>query len=86
MCYIQWEPDENLVNPNTGQQIGAFAYNDASSYPNAGEGVGRLHTSGAVVQAVGGHVQFITIKQFTTEQNNPRKGLLWWSPWTSDGR
>ena len=80
MCYIQWEPDENLGG------IGAFAYNDASSFPDHNEGVGRLHTSGAIVQAVGGHVQFITFKQFTTEQNNPRKGLLWWSPWTVDGR
>jgi hypothetical protein len=80
MCYIQWEPDELLGG------IGAFAYNDASSFPDRNEGVGRLHTSGAIVQAVGGHVQFITFKQFTTEQNNPRKGLLWWSPWTADGR
>lgn len=80
MCYIQWEPDENLGG------IGAFAYNDASSFPNVNEGVGRLHTAGAVIQAVGGHVQFITFKQFTTEQNKPGKGLLWWSPWKADGR
>jgi len=82
MCYIQWEPDENLGNP----PIGAFAYNDASSFPDRNEGVGRLHGSGAIIQAVGGHVLYITFKQFTTEQNNPRKGLLWWSPWSADGR
>jgi hypothetical protein len=82
MCYIQWEPDENLGSP----PIGAFAYNDASSFPDRNEGVGRLHQKGAIVLAVGGHVQFITFKQFTTEQNNPVKGLLWWSPWTPNGR
>jgi len=82
LCYIQWEPDENLGNP----PIGAFAYNDASSYPNANEGVGRLHQKGAVIQAVGGHVEFITFKQFNDEQNKPTKGFLWWSPWTANGR
>jgi prepilin-type N-terminal cleavage/methylation domain-containing protein len=80
MCYIQWEPDETLGG------IGAFAYNDASSFPDHNEGVGKLHGSGAVVQAVGGHVLFIKYTQFQTEQNNPRIGLLWWSPWSSNGR
>ncbi len=79
MCYIQWEPDENLGG------IGAFAYNDASSFPDHNEGVGRLHGSGAIIQAVGGHVLYITFKQFTTEQNNPAKGLLWWNPWSGNG-
>jgi prepilin-type N-terminal cleavage/methylation domain-containing protein len=86
MCYIQWEPDETLIRPSTGQPIGEFAYNDASSYPDAGEGVGRLHQKGAIVLAVGGHVLFINFKDFTTEQNNQRKGLLWWNPWTPNGR
>lgn len=82
MCYIQWEPDENLGNP----PIGAFAYNDASSYPDRNEGVGRLHISGAIIQAIAGHVLFIQFKQFEAEQKNPRKGLLWWDPKTGDGR
>lgn len=82
MCFIQWEPDENLGSP----PIGDFAYNDASSYPSKNEGVGRLHTKGGIVLAVGGHVQFIDFNAFLREQNNPAKGLLWWSPWTKDGR
>jgi len=82
MCYIQWEPDETLIRPSTGQPIGDFAYNDASSFPDRGEGVGRLHQKGAVILAVGGHVEFITFKKFADEQNvTGRKGLLWWSPW-----
>ncbi len=88
MCYVMWEPDETLING--GQPIGAFAYNDASSYPDRGEGVGRLHTSGAIIQALGGHVQFITFKKFQTEQlippaGTPGKGLLWWYPASNDG-
>jgi prepilin-type N-terminal cleavage/methylation domain-containing protein len=81
MCYIQWEPDEKLGNP----PIGAFAYNDASSFPNVNEGVGRLHTSGAIVRAVGAHVTFISFKQFDIEQKNPKKGLLWWNPKSANG-
>ncbi len=82
MCYIQWEPDENLNG------IGAFAYNDASSYPDRNEGVGKLHQKGAIVQAVGGHVQFLAFKDFYREQTNApnAKGLLWWSPWSASGR
>jgi prepilin-type N-terminal cleavage/methylation domain-containing protein len=82
MCYVQWEPDETLGKP----PIGAFAYNDASSFPDKNEGVGKLHTSGAIIRAIGAHVQFIAFKQFDIEQKNPRKGLLWWNPKTADGR
>ena len=86
MAYIQWEPDETLIRPSTGQPIGAHAYNDASSYPDRGEGIGRLHQKGGIVLAVGGHVQFVTFQQFQTEQQSPVKGLLWWSPWSANGR
>src|SRR2546428_10971988 len=72
MCYIQWEPEENLGKP----PIGEFACNDASSFPDRTEGVGRLHTSGAIVQAVGGHVQFIKFAQFQAEQNNSQRSAL----------
>jgi prepilin-type N-terminal cleavage/methylation domain-containing protein len=83
MCYLMWEPDENQGSP----PIGAFAFNDASSYPDRNEGVGRLHTSGAVIMAIGTHVQFITFKQFQDEQKvTGRKGLLWWYPGSTDGR
>ncbi len=84
MCYIQWEPDEKLGNP----PIGAFAYNDASSFPDRNEGIGRLHTKGGIVLAVGGHVQFIDVNLFFREQTNAptAKGLLWWNPWTKNGR
>jgi prepilin-type N-terminal cleavage/methylation domain-containing protein len=87
MCYIQWEPDEDNPNPPpNGPPIGAFAYNDAASFPDRGEGVGKLHVSGAIIQAVGGHVLFIKRKQFQDEQSNPIKGLLWWNPLTPNGR
>ncbi len=85
MCYIQWEPDENLIN--NGAPVGAFAYNDASSYPDIGEGVGRLHISGAIIQAIAGHVQFIKFGDFENEKNiTARKNLVWWATDSSNGR
>src|SRR5947209_10023153 len=67
MCYLVWEPDENLIRPSTGQPIGAFAYNDASSFPDNGEGVGRLHGAGAVILAIDSHVDFIKYTTFQVE-------------------
>ena len=86
VCYLMWEPDENLGSP----PIGAFAYNDASSFPNNNEGVGHLHGSGAVILAIDSHVQFIKYTTFQNEQNippagTPGKGLLWWYPNSIDG-
>ena len=90
MCFLMWEPDETLIRPSTGQPIGEFAYNDASSFPDRGEGVGRLHGSGAVILAIDSHVQFIKYTTFQIEQTRPPagtpgKGLLWWYPNTIDG-
>lgn len=89
MAYILWEPDENLLK--NGLPVGAFAYNDAASYPDdspsVAEGVGRLHTSGATILAIAGHVNFIRFEQFIKESNiDARSGsLLWWAPDTADG-
>ena len=49
----------------------------ASSYPDRNEGVGKLHSKGAIVLAVGGHVRFITFQEFNREQT-VHPGLLWW--------
>ncbi|HYG34231.1 MAG TPA: type II secretion system protein, partial [Clostridia bacterium] len=87
MCYIQWEPDETNPNPYpSGPPIGDFAFNDASSFPDRGEGVGKLHVSGAIVLALAGHVQPITFRQFQFEQTRAGKGFLWWNPGSNDGR
>jgi len=84
MCYIMWEPDENLLNG--GAPVGAFAYNDASSFPDIGEGVGRLHISGAIVQAIAGHVLFIKFSDFENERKiSGRRNYLWWSTDMPDG-
>jgi hypothetical protein len=84
MCYIQWEPDETLGNP----PVGAFVYNDASAYPDKNEGIGRLHTRGGVVLVLDAHVEFITFEKFQEEQTGipGRKTLLWWSPFSDNGR
>jgi prepilin-type N-terminal cleavage/methylation domain-containing protein len=86
IAYAMWEPDEKLVNPNTGSPVGSFAYNDASSYPDRGEGVGKFHVKGAIITAFGGHVEFITFQRFNAEQNSRGAGLLWCNPSSADGR
>jgi prepilin-type N-terminal cleavage/methylation domain-containing protein len=83
LCYILWEPDENLGTP----PIGAFVYNDAAAYPDQNEGIGRLHTRGGVILAVDSHVEFISFEKFQQEQagTSGQKTLLWWNPWSDNG-
>lgn len=81
LCYLLWEPDTS--NPSIGNY-----FNDAANYPDQtkGEGVGRGHVKGANILAIAGHALFIRFDAFTTEQNNPSKGLLWWNPNSANGR
>jgi prepilin-type N-terminal cleavage/methylation domain-containing protein len=91
MCFLMWEPDENYGGPGVP---GAFDFNDASSYPDHNEGLGRLHSKkGGVMIAIGGHVQFQTKEQFANDSKTPPGGgpgpggktYLWWSPMSSNG-
>jgi prepilin-type N-terminal cleavage/methylation domain-containing protein len=91
MDYLMWEPDENFGGNGVP---GAFDFNDASSFPDHNEGIGRLHSKkGGMILAVGGHVQFLTKQQFSTDANTtPGRGpgpggktYLWWSPYSNDG-
>jgi prepilin-type N-terminal cleavage/methylation domain-containing protein len=77
LCWLLWEPDLK-INPN--------AYNDAANYPNATEGVGRLHIRGANILAVAGNATFIKFEDFQKEQSNSQRSLLWWSTKTGNGR
>src|SRR5262249_36559991 len=79
MSFIMWEPDETLNG------IGAFAFNDASSFPDRNEGIGHLHMSGATSLAIDGHVPFLKFRTFETERNN-MPGLLWWYPGSANGQ
>jgi prepilin-type N-terminal cleavage/methylation domain-containing protein len=78
MAYCMWEPDVNL-------SAGVFTYNDASSYPDRGEGVGHSHIKGAIIAAFGGHVEFISFDKFNFEQKN-MPGLLWCNPTSKNGQ
>lgn len=89
MCFLLWEPDENF---NGLFQPGAFDFNDASSFPDHGEGIGRLHSKrGGTSVAIGGHVQFLTKEKFAdygtigTGDGPGRKTLLFWSPFSVNG-
>jgi prepilin-type N-terminal cleavage/methylation domain-containing protein len=93
MCYVQWEPDENKLGPGNP---GGFEFNDSANFPLAsnGEGIGPLHSkNGGSAVALGGHVMFLTQKQFEQDSLTPNgrgpgpggKTYIWYSPWTSDG-
>ena len=83
-CYLMWNPDENIGNP----PIGNFAYNDASSYPDRNEGIATLHTlNGADVVTLAGSVCFATNESIeNAKTNSSGKTLVWWSPFSTNGR
>ncbi len=79
-CYLLWNPDENVNN------VGAFAFNDASSFPDRNEGPGCLHTpNGTDLLTVGGNVQFVAVQKFRAEQTASGLTLAWWSPFSASG-
>jgi prepilin-type N-terminal cleavage/methylation domain-containing protein len=91
MCQLLWEPDENNLGPGNP---GGFEFNDGANFPNASEGIGRLHSKkGGQVLAVAGHVQFVTRVQFQADSTTPAgtgpgpggRTYLWWSVYSSDG-
>jgi prepilin-type N-terminal cleavage/methylation domain-containing protein len=88
-CYLMWEPDETMVGPGRGAPLGAHAFNDGASYPDDHEGLGRLHgRKGGQVLAVGGHVVFLSYEEWREQSTElrGRKNLLWWSPFSANGR
>jgi prepilin-type N-terminal cleavage/methylation domain-containing protein len=95
MCYLIWEPDEKAIDPNTGQPVGAFEYNDGANYPGPPEGIGLLHSKhGGNAGALDGHVEFVTTLLFnqysSSSAANPGPGpggrsYLWWSPFKLNG-
>ena len=66
VAYMMWEPDE----PNYYQFYpGQSCYNDASSYPSQGEGLGRLHgRKGGSLLGFDAHVDSISYEKFNRER------------------
>jgi len=65
-AYVMWEPDE----PNYYQFFpGQSCYNDASSYPSQGEGLGRLHgRKGGSLLSFDAHVDSMSYEKFNKER------------------
>ena len=65
-AYFIWEPDEeNYYKFYPGQSC----YNDASSYPSQGEGLGRRHgKKGGIVAGFSGHVVSVSYEFFNQER------------------
>lgn len=81
-AYMMWEPDEeNYYKFYPGQSC----YNDASSYPSQGEGLGRRHgKKGGLMLGFSGHVDVISYAQFNAERLK-RPGLLLCVPGSKTG-
>jgi prepilin-type N-terminal cleavage/methylation domain-containing protein len=81
-AYLMWEPDEpNYYTFYPGQSC----YNDASSYPSQGEGLGRLHgKKGGNLLSFDGHIESVTYEQFNQERLR-KPGLLHCVPGSIDG-
>ena len=80
-AYFMWEPDE----ANYYQYFpDKDCYNDASSRPTPGEGLGRRHGKGGIVLGFSGQVLAVTYEQFDREiLNHP--GLLHCVPGSPSG-
>ena len=81
-AYLMWEPDE----PNYYAQFpGQSCYNDASSYPSQGEGLGRRHGKrGGILLGFSGQVVAVKYETFNQERLN-FPGLLHCVPGSSTG-
>jgi len=95
LCYVMWEEDENLLFGNSMEPVGQFAYMDGGSWPGPDASddvvvnsapVGHHHGSGAIVLSLDGHARFLSYTAFLIEQNATNKSLVWWNPWSADGR
>lgn len=65
-AYFIWEPDEENYYKNFP---GQSCYNDASSYPSQGEGLGRRHgKKGGILVGFSGHVVAVSFEKFNQER------------------
>jgi prepilin-type N-terminal cleavage/methylation domain-containing protein len=88
MCYLLWEPNENLEPIFAGQPV-EFEYNDGSNFPNAppsgAEGIGGMHDGAGTALALDAHVDVLSSNIFQRMSDfggaGPNhRGLLWWAP------
>ncbi len=81
-AYYMWEPDEeNYYKFFPGQSC----YNDASSAPTQGEGLGRRHgKKGGILLGFSGHASIVTYQKFNEERSR-FPGLLHCVPGSATG-
>ena len=81
-AYFIWEPDEENYYKF---YPGLSCYNDASSYPSQGEGLGRRHgKKGGILFGFSGHAVIVSFKSFNQERLN-HPGLLHCVPGSATG-
>jgi prepilin-type N-terminal cleavage/methylation domain-containing protein len=81
-AYVMWEPDEeNYYKFYPGQNC----YNDASSYPSQGEGLGKRHgKKGGIMLGFSGHVEVVSYTKYN-EEGKRMPGLLHCVPGSKTG-
>ena len=84
-AYFVWEPDEENFYKFKG--LGRSCYNDASNYPDQGQGLGRRHgKKGGILLGFSGHVEAISYEKFNQEASNSNfPGLLHCVPGSPTG-
>jgi prepilin-type N-terminal cleavage/methylation domain-containing protein len=92
MCWLLWEPDEQMYNTAAEGYKPAFEFNDASNSPDDVEGISVLHSkTGGNAVCMCGTVQFVTVKTFHNECDHlgtigpGGKTLCWWAPDETNG-
>jgi prepilin-type N-terminal cleavage/methylation domain-containing protein len=82
-AYFIWEPDEENYYKNFP---GQSCYNDASSNPSEGEGLGRRHgKKGGILLGFSGQAVAVSFEKFNQERLN-HPGLLWCVPGSPTGQ
>jgi len=86
-CYIQWEQDDTLGTFD----LALGAYVDGGSWPDAAHfaseaPLGYRHGPGGIVLSIDGHAGLVKYTNFLGELGNTNKGLVWWSPWSANGK
>jgi prepilin-type N-terminal cleavage/methylation domain-containing protein len=87
MCWLLWEPDEQMYNTAAAGNQPAFEYNDGANYPDDTEGISVLHSkNGGNALCICGTAQFVLKTTFRNESDGVGtigpggRTLCWWAP------
>ena len=87
MCWLLWEPDEQMYNTAAEGYQPAFEFNDGANFPGPVEGISVLHSkNGGNAVCMCGTAQFVLRTQFHLQSirkcavGPAGQTLCWWAP------